>query len=141
MRSRSCCNRAARRREIKMKTAKVAAMLCVASALVCARSAKADAPAWMHSLIGVPVPAHDDKTDAVILYSEEIVTVQAADKIRRTVRTAYKILRPSGREHGLVMVTFNQHRKVTSMRGWCIPAQGKDYEVKEKDAFEISLPK
>jgi hypothetical protein len=124
-----------------MKTAKVAAMLCVASALVCAHSAKADAPAWMHSLIGVPVPAHDDKTDAVILYSEEIVTVQAADKIRRTVRTAYKILRPSGRDHGLVMVTFNQHRKVTSMRGWCIPAQGKDYEVKEKDAFEISLPK
>jgi len=39
------------------------------------------------------------------------------------------------------MVTFNQHRKVTRMRGWCIPAQGKDYEVKEKDAFEISLPK
>ena len=27
------------------------------------------------------------------------------------------------------------------MRGWCIPAQGKDYEVKDKEAIEISLPK
>ena len=75
------------------------------------------------------------------MYSEEIVVVQSMDKIRRTVRTAYRILRPSGAEHGVVIVPFNQHSKVISMRGWCIPAQGKDYEVKEKDATEISLPK
>jgi hypothetical protein len=27
------------------------------------------------------------------------------------------------------------------MRGWCIPAQGKDYEVKDKEAMEVSLLK
>jgi hypothetical protein len=30
---------------------------------------------------------------------------------------------------------------VNGLRGWCIPAQGKDYEVKDKEAMEISLPK
>jgi hypothetical protein len=31
--------------------------------------------------------------------------------------------------------------KINGLRGWCVPAQGKDYEVKDKDAAEMSLPK
>jgi hypothetical protein len=100
-----------------------------------------DAPAWMHNVVNAPIPPHDEKTDAVVLYSEEILTVQSADKMKRVVRKAYKILRPDGRQHGVVMVGFNAHSKVTALHGWCIPAQGKDYEVKDKDAIEISIPK
>jgi hypothetical protein len=100
-----------------------------------------DAPAWMHALVTAPLPPHDEKTDAVQLYSEKIVTVQSADKIKTTIREAYKILRPGGREYGTLIVSFNSHKKITGMRGWCIPAQGKDYEVKDKEAMEISLPK
>jgi hypothetical protein len=106
-----------------------------------APSARCDAPGWMHNLVTAPIPPHDEKTDAVVLYSEEILNVQSADKIKHTVRRAYKILRPNGREHGVVFVSFNQHSKVIAMHGWCIPAQGKDFEVKEKDTMEISLPK
>jgi len=95
----------------------------------------------MHGLVSVPLPAHDEKTDVVQLYSEKIVMVQSADKIKTTVREAYKILRPGGREFGTLVVSFNSHKKITGMRGWCIPAQGKDYEVKDKEAIEISLPK
>jgi len=95
-----------------------------------------DAPAWMHALVNVPLPTYDEKTDAVLLYSETNVTVISADKMRTQVREAYKILRPNGREHGTVKVPFDAQSKVSSLRGWCIPAQGKDYEVKEKDAVE-----
>ena len=110
--------------------------------LACARHAAAgDAPGWMHALVNVPLPAHDDKTDAVLLYSETSVSVQSADKIKRTVREAYKILRPGGRQYGTVLVYLNSHRRITGLRGWSIPAQGKDYEVKDKEALEISLPK
>jgi hypothetical protein len=100
-----------------------------------------DAPAWMHALASVPLPAHDEKTDVVLLYSDRSVTVQSAEKIKITVREAYKILRPGGRDFGTLAVSFNSHSKITGMRGWCIPAQGKDYEVKDKEAIEISLPK
>jgi len=55
------------------------------------------------------------------------------------VREAYKILRPNGRWHGTALVSFNPQRKIKSLHGWCIPAQGKDYEVKDKDAVERSL--
>ena len=114
-----------------------------ASLLACVSPAVAggDAPQWMHALVNAPLPAHDDKTDAVLLYSEKTVTVLSADRIRKTVRVAYRILRPGGRDYGVVAVSFNPHQKIASLHGWCIPAQGKDYEVKDKDALEASLPK
>ena len=104
-------------------------------------AASGDAPSWMHAQVSAPLPAHDEKTDAVLLYSETNVNVTSADKIKTTVRRAYKILRPSGREYGTVIVFLNSNRKITSLHGWCIPAQGKDYEVKDKDGAEVSPPK
>lgn len=103
------------------------------------RALAADAPQWMHAQVNAPLPAYDEKTDAVLLYSETNVTVISTDKIKTTVREAYKILRPNGREHGTVAVYFNPQRKIKSLHGWCIPAQGKDYEVKDKDAVDHSL--
>jgi hypothetical protein len=107
-----------------------------------ARPAQAgDAPPWMHQLVSRAVPPQDDKTNAVLLYSETNVTVLSADKIKTVVRNAYKILRPGGREYANVVVVFNSNKKVNNLRGWCIPAQGKDYEIKDKEAIEVSLPK
>lgn len=115
-------------------------LLCVLSFAPPA-SAGSDAPQWMHALTNAPLPAHDEKTDAVLLYSENDLIVDSADRIRTHVRIAYKILRPSGRDYGFVLVPFNSHSKITSLRAWCIPAQGRDYEVKDKDAMEMSPPK
>jgi hypothetical protein len=95
----------------------------------------------MHAVASAPVPAHDEKTDAVLLYSETAINVQSLDKIKTRVRVAYKILRPSGRDYGIAAVSFNAHTKINGLRGWCIPAQGKDYEVKDKEAVVIALPK
>jgi|HubBroStandDraft_1064217.scaffolds.fasta_scaffold00538_14 hypothetical protein len=117
--------------------------LCVAvCVMTCAPRATAsgDAPQWMHSLVGVTVPSYDEKTDAVLLYSETNLTVLSEDKIRMHVREAYKILRPEGRGNGTVYVHYNRGRKITSLHAWCIPAQGRDYEVKDKDATDISPP-
>jgi hypothetical protein len=93
----------------------------------------------MRAQANVTLPAYDEKTNAVLLYSETNVTVISADKIRTQVREAYKILRPEGRRQGRVSVFFNPQRKIKSLHGWCIPAQGKDYEVKDKDAVDVSL--
>src|SRR4030088_2352957 len=76
--------------------------------LACAPQALAggDAPAWMHALVNAPLPVYDEKTDAVLLYSETNVTVVSTDKIKTQVREAYKILRPNGRGRGTVHVDF-----------------------------------
>jgi len=117
--------------------------LCAAVFVVVASGCvwASDAPPWMRAVASAPLPAHDEKTDAVLLYEEVNITVVSADKVKIQVRQAYKILRPSGRDYGMAVASFNPHTKISGMRGWCIPAQGKDYEVKDKDAVEIALPK
>jgi hypothetical protein len=141
MRSRSYCNRVPQQRRIsRLIPAVLVAIVAYALAGALPAVASGDAPQWMHALTGVPLSSYDENTDAVVLYSETSVTVLSSDKIRTRVRRAYKILRPNGREHGTVYVDFNPTRKITSLHGWCIPAQGKDYEVKDKDAMDVSLP-
>ena len=98
-----------------------------------------DAPQWMHALVNAPLPEHDEKTDAVLLLSEDTFSVQGNGKMKRIERRVYKILRPDGRTYGTVYATFDSETKINSIHGWCIPAQGKDYEVKDKDAAETGL--
>src|ERR1035438_1270714 len=74
-------------------------------------AASGDAPQWMHALVGVTLPSYDEKTDAVLLYSETNVTVLSADKIRTHIREAYKVLRPAGRERGTVHVYFRSEER------------------------------
>src|SRR6266481_906848 len=142
MNSKLCCSPAQQRRVTEVRRFLIYFTVCAASFLAgVARSEAGDAPAWMHAVVNAPLPPHDEKADVVLLYSERNVTVQSADKVKITVREVYKILRPGGREYGTVVASFNSRSKITGMRGWCIPAQGKDYEVKDKEAIEISLPK
>src|SRR6267378_410731 len=138
MTNRLCCSPV---RQARVTSRESAWFLLVAAFLlstVLPAMASGDAPQWMHALVGLPLPTYDEKTDAVLLYSEMNVTVLSEEKVRTQVREVYKILRPAGRERGVVGTSFHPGRKITNLRGWCIPAQGKDYEVKEKEAIDTS---
>jgi hypothetical protein len=39
-----------------------------------------------------------------------------------------------------VVIGFDTATRITNLHAWCIPAQGKDYEVKEKDGAEVAMP-
>jgi hypothetical protein len=138
MNNRCCCSPwGAPVRAIKISMLRWCALI---SLLILPRLVLADAPPWMHAAASAPLPAHDEKTNAVLLYEERNVTVQSADKIKTQVRVVYKILRPGGREYGIVHASFHWGEKINNLHGWCIPVQGKDYEVKDKEAVEIALP-
>jgi len=102
-------------------------------------SCAADAPSWMHALANVPLPPHDEKTNAILLFSEDILSVQSNGRIKKVERRVYKILRPDGRNYGTIRADFDAESRISNIHGWCIPSQGKDYEVKEKDAIETAL--
>jgi hypothetical protein len=100
----------------------------------------AEAPKWMHALTGVALPAYHERTEAVELYSDTSITVQPNGKIKRLERKAYKILRPDGAKLGqLAFVIAEGHRRVTDVHAWCIPANGKDYAVKERDSLVAGM--
>lgn len=98
-----------------------------------------DAPQWMHALVNVPLPDHDEKTDVVLLLADDTFIVQGNGKMKRIERRVYKILRPDGRGYGTIYANVDAETKINSIHGWCIPAQGKDYEVKDKEAVETAL--
>src|SRR5580698_6280344 len=141
----SWCNlewRRLRRSKLRVGLSFLVAVACVA--ILAGRRAAAsnspEAPAWLHALVSAPLPEHDEKTDAVLLYSEENVNVQSVDRIHKQIRVAYKILRPGGRDLGNLVVPYQSDSKVLSMRAWSIPASGKDFEVKDKDAADVAIP-
>ena len=136
MTSRSSCNP---RRQPPPTNSRLAVILltfwsCLFGVVLVANGA--NAPQWLRALQNTPLPEHDDKTNAVLLYSEDTVTVVSADKVKEHVRAAFKILRPGGRDYGIVAVPLNARKKISGLHGWCIPQQGKDYEVGDKDASE-----
>lgn len=122
--------------------AKLLLLLIFSSLLASPAAARAsDIPPWLQSLTGVSLPVYDENTEAVLLYSETNITVRSVDQIKTHVREAYKILRPEGRRHGTVSVYFQSPgQKVISLHGWCLPAQGKEFEVRDKDAIDLSPP-
>src|SRR5882672_3014671 len=143
MRNKLSCNPASRRNDRSRRpSARRAACLAAATRVVLGwRTAFAvTAPPWMHAQVGAAEPAHDDKTEAVLLYSESTVAVQPSGLIKRLDRKVYKILRPSGESYGTLRVDFDSQTRVTDIHGWCIPAEGKDYEVKAREAIESALP-
>ena len=140
MTNKSCCYRWAPREEIR----RVRRVLYLAglflSLLVTIPAARcADAPQWMHAAANAALPEHDEKTNAVLLYSEDTLSVQSNGKIKKVERRVYKILRPDGRHYGTFRADFDAETKINNLHGWCIPSQGKDYEVKEKEAIETAL--
>lgn len=98
----------------------------------------AGAPEWLRAVARAPVPSYPADVNAVLLLNEQVTSVNDRGEIKTVYRRAYKILRPQGREYGHVRVYFDTETKLTFLKAWCIPAQGDEYEVKEKDAVEMT---
>jgi hypothetical protein len=97
-------------------------------------TAQGGAPAWMRA--HAQVPAHEAKADAVILYRETVLTVTPNGKIKRLDRQVTKILRPDGVDQARPRFYYGPKYPITDLHGWSITPDGKDYEVKERDAID-----
>lgn len=114
------------------------AQVLLATVVLWIPSAAAGTPDWLRALAHQPLPKYPDDTNAVVLWDEQLTTVNQQGEIKTLYRRAYKILRAEGREHGTLVVYFDEETRLTYLKAWSIPAQGKEYEVKEKEAVETS---
>jgi hypothetical protein len=96
-------------------------------------------PAWVQAQVNAPDPPHDDKTNAALLYSESVLTVQPDGQRRHFDRRVYRILRTAGEDVGVVRVDFDPQISIKSLNAWSIPKEGKPYEVGMREALETSL--
>jgi transglutaminase-like putative cysteine protease len=100
----------------------------------------ADAPAWLTDAAKQALPASLPKdVVAVVLYSGQQTIVKPDGETETRYREVDKILRPEGKHYGTVAIYFSKMTPITYLKAWSIPADGKIYEVKERDAAETQI--
>jgi hypothetical protein len=98
------------------------------------------APDWLRAAAHQTLPDYPKDTIAVVLLDEEQTTVKDNGDIETRHRRAYKLLRPEARDkYGYAAVEFNNETKLSFFKAWTITADGREMELKEKDAVEVSL--
>jgi hypothetical protein len=96
-------------------------------------------PPWVQAQVGAPLPEHDAKTAAVVLYSETGISVQPNGKIRQLQRYVVKILRPEGLGYGVIRGDSSGQSRTISMHGWSLPAEGKPVDIDDRQAVESAV--
>src|SRR5271154_38007 len=139
------CKMPNRRRITRLvAAAALAALVAVSLVAVCSRFSAPvladNAPEWLRAAAPQAPPEYPKDTGAVVLFDEEQTTVKDNGEIETRHRRAYKLLRPEAREtYGYAAVNFDNETKLSFLKAWTITADGKEMELKEKDAVEFSL--
>jgi transglutaminase-like putative cysteine protease len=93
-------------------------------------------PDWVLTAAHAALPDYPKTTKAVVLDSEEILTVGSDGQATLHQRRAIKILRPQGRAYATVIVPNDRDRKLKSLHVWGIAADGHPYTLSDKEIFE-----
>ncbi len=124
---------------LRLLPAAISASFFLLAGTFLASPAYADTPAWLRQAAQETMANVPADTNAIILFDEQETTVLPNGDIETIYRRAYRILRPDGKKYGLLGVHFDNQTRISWLKAWCIPKDGKDYEVKEKDALETGL--
>jgi len=117
------------------------AVLFFLAVLPVASLAKTDSvPDWVRTAAAQKLPNYPPETNAVVLLNDTIYTVATDGTAVEHYRRVVKILRPQGREEGVVGVPFDKDSKILSFHVWSIGPDGHEYAVKDNEMVEYGYP-
>jgi hypothetical protein len=99
-----------------------------------------DIPDWVRAAASQKLPDYPPETNAVVLLDDTTYTVAPDGGATEHHRRVLKILRPQGRENGIVTVPFDKDTKILSLHVWSIGPDGHAYAVKDKEMVEYGYP-
>lgn len=100
----------------------------------------ANLPDWLAAAAKQPIPSTVPKDAvAVILYSDQQTIVSPNGDAETRYREACKILRPEGKDYGIVEIEVSKDTPVVYFKAWSIPADSKVYEVTDRDSAETQI--
>ncbi len=127
--------RAEQLRKPSMYLPALASLLCFAA--VPAIASKPDSvPDWVRTAAQQTLPEYSPETNAVVLLDDTTYTVAPDGSAVEHHRHVIKILRPQGRNEGIVGVAFDKDTKILSMHVWSIGPDGHEYAVKDNEMTE-----
>lgn len=110
-------------------------------AVVPAFAFKSDSvPDWVRTAAQQKLPIYSPETNAVVLLEDTTYTVAPDGSAIEHYRYVVKILRPQGRDEGIVAVPFDKDSKILSMHVWSIGPDGHEYAVKDNEMEEFGYP-
>lgn len=101
---------------------------------------KDSVPDWVRTAASQTIPPLPPITDAVVLLDETTLTVAPDGKASEHHRFVLKILRPTGRDYGIVRIFFDKDTKLSNFKVWSIGPDGHEYQVKDNEMAELGLP-
>lgn len=96
-------------------------------------------PDWVRDAAAQKLPTYPPDTNAVVLLDSTTFTVDAHGQAVEHVRHVVKILRPQGRDEGIVHIDYDNDTKILSMGVWSIGPDGHEYAMKEKEFSDRAL--
>ncbi|MBS1823623.1 MAG: DUF3857 and transglutaminase domain-containing protein [Acidobacteria bacterium] len=103
-------------------------------------AAKDSVPDWVKAAAAQQLPKYSSDTNAVVLLNDTTYIVSPDGTAVERVRRVVKILRPQGRDEGLVFVPFDNDRKVHSLHVWSISPDGHEFALSDKEIVEFGYP-
>lgn len=96
-------------------------------------------PNWLKkTLRDVQVLSAHEEATAIILYDTKDVIISSGGRTKIHIRQAFKILKPEGRNFGVMTEWVAPFRKIKNLKGWTILADGKKHKYSSKQKIEIS---
>ncbi len=92
-------------------------------------------PDWVQQAAAAQVPSPTG-AKAVVLLSDELLTVQPDGQAKLRHREVIKLLRPQGRENAELVAWSGMGRKLLSFHAWSIGPDGRQYTVKDDQIRE-----
>jgi Domain of Unknown Function with PDB structure (DUF3857)/Transglutaminase-like superfamily len=102
-------------------------------------AAKDSVPDWVRAAAAQTVPAYPPRTNAVVLLDDTTYTVAPDGRATEHYRRVVKILRPEGRDEGIVHVNFDKDTKILSLHTWAIGHDGHEYALKDNEYRDIGV--
>ena len=101
---------------------------------------KQSVPDWVREAAAKTLPPYTPETTAVVLLDDTTYSVEPNGQATEHYRRVVKILRPAGRDEGIVTVPFDKDSKVLSLHVWSIGPDGHEYAVDDKEIVEFGYP-
>jgi hypothetical protein len=101
---------------------------------------KQSVPDWVREAAAKILPTYGPETSAVVLLDDTTYSVAPNGQATEHYRRVVKILRPVGRDQGIVTVPFDKDSKVLSLHVWSIGPDGHEYAVDDKEIIEVGYP-
>jgi len=101
-----------------------------------AHASKDSIPEWVAAAIAEPKGTYPSETKAVVLLDETTLSIGVDGRAVEHRRCVVRILRPNGRDEGIVEVPYDKDTKILSLHIWSVSPDGHEYAMKDDEILD-----